>query len=113
MTLERKRKEKMNDDAYSLFVMKRSFEMEKNERKTFFWLEIIETENDSRCFVPVSEDFFSLEEIVIKLQMMFPECVLENVCGREVYDTYETCMIVKRIKQNVLRDCAENCKNLM
>lgn len=100
----------MNDDVYSLFVMKQSLKTEKNERKTFFWLEITETRSDCQCFRVVSGDFCSLEELVIRLQMTFPECVLENACRQHLY---ETCMIIKGIKQDVLRDCAEKHKNLI
>lgn len=100
----------MNDDVCSLFVMKRSLKTEKNERKTFFWLEITEPRNDSQCSLAVSGDFCSLEELVIRLQMMFPERVLESA-HRQC--PYETCMIVKGIKQDVLRDCLENYKSLM
>ena len=99
----------MNDDVYSLFVMKRSFLVE-NKMTSWFWLEITETRSDCQCFLAVSENFFFLEELVIRLQMAFPECVLESACRKR---PYETCMIVKRIEQDVLRDCSENYKNLI
>ena len=57
----------MNDDVYSLFVMKRSLKTEKNKKKTFFWLEIAESRNDSQCSLAVSGDFCSLEELIIRL----------------------------------------------
>lgn len=102
----------MNDVVYSLVVKKRSFETEQNEKNTFlFWLEITKSDDQCQCFVPVSDDFFSLEELVIRLQMAFPKCVLE--ASTSIQYEHETCMIVKGIKQNVLKDCSENCKNLI
>ena len=101
----------MDDAVYKLHVMKRSFKTEKNERKTFFWLEITETRNASQCFLAVSGNFFSLEELVIRLQMAFPRCMLEE--STSIQHVCETCMNVLGIEQDVLRDCTARYKNLI